>query len=387
MLLLLVHIGINNHNIMFDFIIFEHSGIRNHFADLCTIGRLLRDCGYKVAIVNVTNESEECKSVNLPVLYPKAKRESFRNKTAYMKAIINEFSPMTQNMYAGSILSTTSLKWLKYVPKTQKVFLWALRSFFFTSHKRFYLSRYYPVDFVRSLYNTYITKRQKNIRFFVSNTIIRDEFVNLGYDYWRIVIREERTASQLCEPKTYHNNPLSLLSIGTLREEKRVDLCIDALEEIADHGIHFTIAGKAYKTHGYDVMLENRSRSPFVTRISSRLSDAKYNQLIDSCDYLVLCDEMQPSCVTNGTMAEALLAGKPIIAPNYNPYKFIVEKYGVGLLYDLHDKESFIEVIKRAKALSPSSFSSGIIQYQNDFLYENVLLRFAANIKETLSKH
>lgn len=45
---------------MYDFIIFEHTGLRNHMVDLCNIGQLLIDSGLKVAIANVTNERELC---------------------------------------------------------------------------------------------------------------------------------------------------------------------------------------------------------------------------------------------------------------------------------------------------------------------------------------
>ena len=50
---------------MYDFIIFEHTGLRNHMVDLCNIGQLLIDSGLKVAIANVTNERELCSDVAL----------------------------------------------------------------------------------------------------------------------------------------------------------------------------------------------------------------------------------------------------------------------------------------------------------------------------------
>ena len=372
---------------MYDFIIFEHSGIRNHFVDLCAIGHLLRDSGFKVAIANVTSEAKECATADFPILDLQVHPDSYKNKTAYMKAVIAELSPKTKYFYAGSILSSTSLTWLKYVPKDQKIFLWALRSFFFIFYKRLHISRSCPVDMIRAFRNARITKELSNVCFFVSDPIIRNEFIALGYAPWRLVIRPERTTTGLKPIKPTHNDPLSLLSIGALREEKRVDLCIEALNTLKDSSLHFTIAGKAYETHGYDRKLEKLScDNPYITRISYRLNDGEYKELISNCDYLVLCDEKQPSCVTNGTMAEALLAGKPIIAPNYNPYRYIVEKYKVGLLYELHDQNSLISTLRQAKYTSPSVFADGIMQYQKDFMYDTVLSDFTTDLCETLKQ-
>lgn len=372
---------------MYDFIIFEHSGIRNHFVDLCAIGHMLRDSGFHVAIANVTSEAKECAEAGLPILELQAHPNTYKSKTAYMKAVIEELSPKTKYLYAGSILSSTSLTWLRYVPKYQKIFLWALRSFFFVFYKRFHISRSCPGDVLRSFRNAAITSKLTNVRFFVSDPIIRNEFIALGYAPWRLIIRPERTTTVFRPIKTTHNDPLSLLAIGALREEKRVDLCIEALNTLKDSGLHFTIAGKAYAIHGYDRKLERLSyNNPYITRISNRLSDDEYKNLISNCDYLVLCDEKQPSCVTNGTMAEALLAGRPIIAPNYNPYKYIVEKYKVGLLYEMYNQDSLVSTLKQAKYTNPSVFADGIIQYQKDFMYDAVLSDFAASIYETLKQ-
>lgn len=372
---------------MYDFIIFEHSGLLNHFIDLQTIGKMLHDCGYKVAIANVTNEAEQCANSTLPILTVSTGRASFRNKRDYLSAVIKELSPKTKHFYVGSILSDSDLSWLKTIPSHHKVFLWALRSFFLTAHKRFKLSRYYPVTFIRSLRNNAITHKLRNIRFFVSEPIIIDELLALGYQRDQMVLRPERLTHEICAAKLNHSSPLSILSIGALREEKRIDLCIDALDSLGkEAGIHLTIAGKAYKIHGYDKMLEQRSASSACTeRIAHRLDDSEYNRLIEQADYLILCDEKQPGCVTNGTMAEALLAGTPIIAPNYNPYKYYVEKYKVGLLYELHNQDSLTSALLKARTTNPEFFKNGLTRFQEDFMYDKVLLNFKDELQKALT--
>ena len=370
---------------MYDFIIFEHSGLHNHILDLKIIGKMLKDCGYSVAMANVNVETNLLEDSSLPIIKIKTKQNRYRNNSLFLKAVIEELSPQAIYFYGGSVLASTSLNWLKYVPNDKIVFIWALRSYFFTFYKRFRFSKSYFYNIIRSINNTIIAKRKKNIHFFVSNNIIKDEFISLGYEPSRLVIREERTTLVLNSSKDKNGTPLSLLLIGSLRPEKRIDLCIDAIKSINDPEIHLTIAGKAYNIHGFDKKIDRlSSETPNITRVSHRLSNIEYINMIKKCDYLILCDEKQPSCVTNGTMAEALLTGRPIIAPNYNPYKYVVENYNVGLLYDIDCKSSLMQVLKKAKSISPSYFSEGIKKYQQDLMYKNVLHKFAYDIKESL---
>lgn len=371
---------------MYDFIIFEHSGLRNHFVDLCKIGRILMDCNYRVAIANVTAEAEYCRNCGIDILTLKAFRDNYECKDSYMKAVFEELIPRAKYFYAGSILSDTDLSWLRYAPSSHKIFLWALRSFFFTNHRRLFMSRTYFQSAIRSYRNLRTIRRLQNVCFFVSEPIIRDEIVSLGIEPYRIVHRPERTCNNFSIESKDSTKVLNLLSMGTLRPEKRVDLCIKAINQLADENIQYTIAGKAYTTHGYDQKIDRMSsQSRYTTRVSRRLDDDEYNKLIKGCDYFVLCDEKQPSCVTNGTMAEALLAGKPIIAPNYDPYKFYIEKYHVGLLYKMHNIASLRAAIMKAKVTEYSEFADGLRRYQMDLMYDVVLRQFAQDISETLN--
>ena len=117
-----------------------------------------------------------------------------------------------------------------------------------------------------------------------------------------------------------------------------------------------------------------------IKRIDRRLSDEEYNLLISTCDYLLLCDEKQLSSVTNGTMSEALLAGKPIIAPDYDPYQTMVNKYGVGILYDIKDPVSIQNALVKAKNTDPVVFKNDINQFVSTLEYPCVLKNFKSEI-------
>lgn len=372
---------------MYDFIIFEHSRLSNHLVDLLSIGKLLKDSGYSVAIVDLDYKSELIADSGFPILKLKCSFTLNKGSKKYWREIVRELSPLSRNFYVGSALSDTSLSWLKYFPPEKNVFIWGLRSFFFTYYKRFQLSRYYPKKFITSLQNLHLLRKHRNICLFISDEVIRDEFIGLGISPNRLVVRRERYCVKFAIAKEYKSNPIKLLVIGSLRPEKRIDLIIDAMESFKPSlNVQLTIAGKAYSIHGYDKMLSRRaSQNNSIQRIDRRLDDCEYNKLIHECDFLLLCDIKQPSCVTNGTMAEALLAGRPIIAPNYNPYKFVVEKYGVGLLYNLHDNKSIIGSLKSAIESSPLDFMEGIKRYQTDMMYDCILHQFKKDLSRVLN--
>lgn len=102
---------------------------------------------------------------------------------------------------------------------TSQGFPLGVEKFLFTQYRRFRLSRTYPLDAIHSIYNSWIIHKQKNIYLFVSDTIIRDEFVNLGYERERLVVRPERTTKGIRPVKQRNNATVTLLSIGTLRPE------------------------------------------------------------------------------------------------------------------------------------------------------------------------
>ncbi len=69
---------------------------------------------------------------------------------------------------------------------------------------------------------------------------------------------------------------------------------------------------------------------------------------LEKCHFLLLCDKKQPSSVTNGTLMEAFINLRPVIAPNYDPYKYYVEKYGLGILYNPEETDSLVDAINKA---------------------------------------
>lgn len=388
---------------MYDFILFEtlYNSI-NHCTDLCNIARLLRDSGYHVAIADVFHEAEYCKVEGIPHVKVNAKcKASLRPSSArtsvgryyenlknryiidrYLCKVIDELAPITKYLYAGTMMIGMPFMWLKKIPKDKTVFFWGLRSYYLTYYKRLHLK--YETLSSKIISNYYL--HSSNVRLFVSDEIIRKEFLELGFQPWQLVLRPERmideyTGKSVENEKREQDGKCNILCIGSLRPQKRVDLCIQALNELDDINILFTIAGKASEEHGYSKRIaELIDGHNNIKRIDRRLSDEEYNLLISTCDYLLLCDEKQLSSVTNGTMSEALLACKPIIAPDYDPYKTMVNKYGVGILYDIKSPVSIQNALVKAKNTDPVVFKNDINQFVSTLEYPCVLKKFKSEI-------
>lgn len=394
---------------MWDFILFEtlYNSI-NHCTDLCNIARLLRDSGYHVAIADVFHEAEYCRVEGIPhvkvgakcmaSLRPSSARtsvgryyENLKNRyiiDRYLCEVVDELAPITKYLYAGTMMIGMPFMWLKKIPKDKIVFFWGLRSYYLTYYKRLHLK--YETFSSKIISNYYL--HNSNVRLFVSDEIIRKEFLELGFQPWQLVLRPERVIDKCsgksvgCEKKD-QDSICNILCIGSLRPQKRVDLCMQALNELGDIDILFTIAGKASEEHGYSKRIsELINGHNNIKRVDKRLSDEEYNLLINSCDYLLLCDEKQLSSVTNGTMSEALLAGKPIIAPDYDPYQTIVNKYGVGILYDINDPGSIQKALVKAENTDPQVFKNDINQFVSRLEYPSVLKEFKSEIDISL-KH
>lgn len=381
----------------YDFILFENTrNTDNHYKDLAIFSQMLKDCGYSVAIVDLFKEDQLCITPGIPHITPKVKcgdslRQRFRPKTPihklihirktenYLSAVFEEIKDLSDNFYLGSLFLDFPINFAKKLPADKKYFIWGLRSNVMTPDyfKSISLSRLLSIRLWKLLLQT------KNIYLIVSDELIEKEFVEQGIEKKRIIMRPERTVSALIPIKTRKaETSLNLLSIGTLRAKKKVYKCIAALAILQDSDITYTIAGKS-KLKSLDILIEEKSRNMAnVVRKNYIIPDNEYEQLISDCDYLVICDDNKGVVATSGTMNEAILAGRPIIAPNEPSFSHYLEKYPMGILYDLHDIQSLAEAIKKAKSTDFSIYRTPMQKYQETLLYDNVVV----TLKNTMAK-
>ena len=67
------------------------------------------------------------------------------------------------------------------------------------------------------------------------------------------------------------------------------------------------------------------------------------------------------------------MVGRPLIAPNHSPFKEEIERFGVGILYDLNDINSLVVALNKAKELKSLYFKENIKKYQEFISERNII--------------
>lgn len=385
---------------MLDFILFENLySVENHYKDLENLALLLQGAGYKVAIADCFKEESLCKNrtikhISIPAFVPKAFKESNKYdvergrllgallrmiQEVYLLYIMFYCRNKCKNIYAGSLTPATPMLF-RFLTFHKHCYLWGLRSATVTYWKKQKIGYWWCI----SKLGYFLLQNNKDIILIVSNPFIKKEFVDEAHiPESRIILRPERTIESITYPRSSESGKLRLLTIGTLRPDKHVEVCLRSLRKLNNSNIEFTIAGRSRNFKEYEELILKESQGvPSIKRIDKYLDDEEYFQLIDHCDCLLLCDEKQPTCSSNGTMMEALLFGKPIIAPNYEPFKTEVTYYKIGELYEMFDENSLSIVIESLLKSGTHYYSYGIIQYQQNFIFKKV----AGSIRTQIDK-
>jgi glycosyltransferase involved in cell wall biosynthesis len=201
-----------------------------------------------------------------------------------------------------------------------------------------------------------------------------------------LVVRQERTIEKLSDSNISKLSSIfSLLTIGLIRKDKKLEFSINAVKSLPDESLIFTIAGRSIE-HKYEEEISKLIPS-YNTTISRRnyfLSTDEFTHLIEESHFLVLCDKKQLSTVTNGTMMEALLLNRPIIAPNYLPYSYYINTYNIGILFDPEDISSLSNAIKEAKKVGMEYFTPYIKEFQKTILFEKAAEQFCNDLEIAL---
>lgn len=388
---------------MFDFVLFEQLyTVQNHYKDLANLASLLKDAGYKVAFADVFKEAELCNvdgipHISLDIKCPKEFKEpqTYFKKRSRLKKILLRFqrdiylykvirclNDMSLNIYVGSMTLDTPIFFMRSFKRDRHYYMWALRSAHILKWKESKLSPHYLVS--KSLYDN--IHKYNNLRLIVSNELIKKEFEDqIGVKSCRLILRPERVIRKksIIQGTGIKGKSLNLLYIGTLRPSKNVEFCLEALRRLKNPNIIYTIAGRCKSDALYNEKISKLAAGlPNVQRIDRYIEDEEYETLMNDCDYLILCDKKEISCASNGTMTEALLHGKPIIAPNFNPFKYEIEKHNVGLLYEYDSIKSLCDKINFAMNRGTEEFREKLLAYQDMFLRDSVVNSIKQQIEQ-----
>lgn len=385
----------------YDLLVFEnYHAAENHKYDVVLIGHLLQRAGLNVAVLDIYGEDPCEKMEGLPVVHltfkkpipndhwqkhPKNKLFSLISLIRflwqqhwYFKKVIREIVPMADRFYCGSYHLGMSRQLLKI---NKPCYLWGLRSARMTGLWAKFKKN--PIIAVRMIMLKYAFMRNPQQFFFISNHIIRSEFAKLGIPQNRMILREERCVEKLGNKRIEVMTPaFSLLTIGMLRPEKRIEMTIKEFLHCNNPDWTYKLAGKSnpkYETT-IETMIHGHSN---IIRINEYLDYAQFNRLFAETHFVVFADKWQGSSVTNGTMMEALINYRPIIAPNYDPYRFYIEKYGVGILYSPDINGDLSRAIVEAYTLGCLHFMQNIDKFlrtiQFDYVSKKLLLQMYGN--------
>jgi glycosyltransferase involved in cell wall biosynthesis len=258
--------------------------------------------------------------------------------------------------------------------KEKNIFFWGIRSSILTD------GHYNNRNFFKllKLYKLRKSIKKFNVLFFISNELIKNEFLDLGFLRKELILRPERTIKKLkiIEKKGSH---FSLLSIGTIRKDKNIIFASKAAYKTKTNLI---IAGRSSDdtARKWDKKISDRYWQ-YVKRINRFLDEDEYFNLVENTNYILITSLRTNSVRSNGTFIEAILYSTPVILPNYPPFDYYNKKYNVGLLYNSGDEDSLIEAIERAKKIKYEYFIPGIKKFQKDMLLENV----AKKVKKQLT--
>lgn len=376
---------------MYDVILFENSWeSSNHLLDLKIIAQMLQSQGLKVAILNIYGEYtpeyfEDIKILDISTTHICPRRPNpyfvhalsfLRKQNLFFREVLAQIRDMANVFYFGSYNYYISTELLKF---DKPFFLWGLRSFTFEIKWRKFIRDPF---ILQKLYFKNLMIKNPNAHFFVSNEIIKREFEQRGMPAEKMVLRPERLSTgQESQRYDLLSKKNRFLTIGWIRDCKRVEMTISAFKQIQTNQNELYIVGRS--NDDYEAFLKSRYiNNHNILRIRERLSDHDFNNHFAMAHFVCFADFSDPkNTITNGTFIEALLHYRPVIAPNYEPFASIINKYHVGILYDPKDLNSYINAMREIQERGTQSFEESISEFLKTINYNNA----AKKLKEEIS--
>ena len=374
----------------YDFLLFENYHLaRHHKYDMVLIARMLQHEGLKVAILNIYGEDQEDSIEEIPVVdlpfkaelpcddwqsHPKNKLHSFLSTIRffywqhfYLKKVAKAIEPMADMFYCGSYYWGMSTQLFKI---NKPCYYWGLRSERMTHVGKHFIKN--PLEGIKvwMLRRAFMNNQHQGL--FVSNEIIRNEFLLLGIPEKRMVIREERCIFKMGQDFLDMRFPdTAFLVIGKLRKQKHVDFTIHAFKTANMDKAMLKLVGNSDERYE-EVIRMAISDDKRIERIKGFLSYDDFNTWFRRAHFVLFADEKGPSCITNGTMMEALINYRPVICPDYEPYSYYINRYKLGLLYKPGDMASYAAALSKAKQLGTEQFIPYIEAFLQNITFDKV---------------
>jgi glycosyltransferase involved in cell wall biosynthesis len=252
-------------------------------------------------------------------------------------------------------VSAMSLKWL-YSKK-------GFSHFLYTSYQKFLQKA--RVAFVTELcyVNILEENRVKNC------SVLHDRYL------------ENKTASVIPE-KNRQEETLRLVTVGTLSQIKSPIPFAKALMQVhpSPDQVSYKISGKSMDGTGEELQALIQ-RNELIEYRNEYISEQLYIDVLQGCDYVVIpYDAEYVKFLTSGVMWDCFMLKKPVICPDYEPFRHYIKQYGIGFCYDPAECSKFLEQLVR-RDLKIDSLNEKY-RIMTEALGKNRAIHFMHNIVE-----
>ncbi len=175
------------------------------------------------------------------------------------------------------------------------------------------------------------------------------------------------------------------MTIGVVSDAKNHTFALDAFEKFR-LPFSYLIAGMPTDAVGEKVK-ERVLHFPNanVTGMFKNIPADEYESLIRESDYLILpYDFKMEARGASQVLYDAFRNHTPIVAPDFEPFRNYVERYGIGVLYKEGDADSFKHVLEKAANVSKDHFSDNFRHLYADFSFDKIKEDFSARIRSCL---
>lgn len=159
-----------------------------------------------------------------------------------------------------------------------------------------------------------------------------------------------------------------LLYFGSMYYGKGIDILYSASKLINDKNIKIIIASnpKTINFEFSDKVLQNKNN---IIYQSGHMSEKNMGYIFAAANAIILPYRKTYENGTSGVFVQAALAKKPVICPNFYPFKDVCKKYKMGLIFKVENPESLAKSIIKVK------------NHKNKFLDQTPFLNYLSQIQ------
>lgn len=387
---------------MYDFLLFENYHLASHHIyDLVLIARMMQSQGMSVAIFDIFHEIKEDEIEGIPVIHwhsqfavPDDSWMLYKHSLwdtvirsikqriqthRYFKEVVAFAQDKATAFYCGSYHNGISTQLFKI---QKPCYYWGLRSYRLAFTWRKLIPN--PIGGLHILLEHKRFLQNPYQRLFVSNPIIMEEHERLGIPCNRMVIREERVVEKRTDANLEAlDGHISFLVIGQLREQKHIPTTVIAFKRAKLPNARLKLVGRSQENYE-KVIQRTIDGDERIERVNEYLEYEDFYRYFSQSHFVLFADEQDKSCITNGTMMEALIHHRPIICPDHNPYSYYINEYGIGILYKAGNVDSYADALEKATELGVVHFQEKINAFLETLIFEKVAKQFVHHLKKQI---